>query len=93
MWGEGWSCVGTQVTEENELTIDARSSFDPDDPTPLSPQYPFGNFYYYFDCFNVTTDGLTPEPFPFNQVRCPPTRFSSQICVLCTTKQTLPSAD
>ena len=56
-----------QVMEEDHLTIDARSSFDPDDPTPDAPQYPFGNFYYYFDCFNVTTDGETVEPFPYTQ--------------------------
>lgn len=46
-----------QMLVEEELLVDCTKSTDPDDPSPLLPQYPFGQFNFYYDCYNVTTDG------------------------------------
>jgi hypothetical protein len=48
------------------LTLNASSSVDPDDPTPSRPSFPFGAFMYRWQCINVTSNGVTPEPFPLN---------------------------
>eukprot|EP00854_Cymbomonas_tetramitiformis_P000561 gene561-957_t len=56
-----------QVMPADGITIDTTNSFDPDDPSPDNPEYPFGKFQVYFSCYNVSTDGITPEVPPYDK--------------------------